>query len=75
MSKRLEFTSFDDVPQDKIALAARMAVETAAYLAAGGVIDSIPYNYCTEICAKVGQWSPMGTMDGEFEDELIDLSE
>ena len=75
MSKRLEFTSFDDIPQDKIALSARMAVETAAYLAAGGVIDSLPYNYCQEICAKVGQWSLMGSMEGDLEEELIDLSE
>ena len=75
MSKRLEFTSFDDIPQDKIALSQRMAFDTAVYLACGGVIDSIPYNHCTEICAKVGQWSQMGSMEGDLEDELIDLSE
>tara|TARA_R110000868_G_scaffold255828_2_gene512482 strand:- start:4416 stop:4643 length:228 start_codon:yes stop_codon:yes gene_type:complete len=75
MIDRLEFTSCNDIPQDKIALSARMAVETAAYLATGGEIQTVPYNYCQEIVAKVGQWSRMGSMDADFELEVIDLSE
>ena len=47
----------------------KLATDTAQFLADGGEIELIPYNWTVEIAARIGYWKNMG------QDDLDDMLE
>ena len=47
----------------------KLAADTATFLANGGEIEYLPYDYKAEIADRVGYWRPMGQSDL---DEMLD---
>ena len=61
---------YDDVlGMDKAQWRQKLAKDTETFLANGGEIEYLPYNWQAEITARVGYWEPMGR------DELEDLAD
>jgi len=68
MNERLDFENHNmDVMEDKAALQAEIDQHVAEFLAKGGKIETLDYDHTTEILARVGQWSDMGSAPIESE--------
>ena len=72
MQERIEFSSyeFDDVlGMSKAQWREKLAADTEAFVADGGEIKQIPYNWAVEIAARVGYWQSLGQVEM---DEMLD---
>ena len=66
MNERLDFENHNmDVLEDKTQLQADIDQHVAEFLSKGGKIETLPYDYTTEILARVGKWSDIGSMPVE----------
>ena len=75
MNERIEFSSyeFDDVlGMSKAQWREKLAADAETFLANGGEIEYLPYDWTTEIAARVGYWQPMGQ---EELDDMLDSDE
>ena len=66
MNERLEFSKDFDEPiyttdyKTKREMSAEIAKHTEEYLANGGTITYLPYDWKAEMVGRVGYWKPMG---------------
>lgn len=75
MDERIEFSNYldDDVlGMTKAQWRAKLAEDTAKFLADGGEIEYVPYDPIPEMTARVGFWNPMGQTEL---DEMMDATE
>jgi hypothetical protein len=64
---RIEFASALMTRQcDKACLEEELKADIEAFLAKGGTIEQVPYDPVEEICARVGHWEPLGSIDDEL---------
>jgi hypothetical protein len=76
MNERLDFENHNmDVLEDKTVLQAEIDQHVAEFLAKGGKIETLDYDHTTEILARVGQWSEMGSAPIENQQEGYDSIE
>ena len=72
MDERIEFSNYldDDVlGMSKSEWRDKLKADTATFVANGGEIEQIPYNWAVEIAARVGYWQSLGQTDL---DEMLD---
>ena len=75
MQERIEFSSyeFDDVlGMSKAQWREKLAADTERYVAGGGGIEQIPYDWTVEIAARVGYWQSLGQAEL---DEMLDSTD
>ena len=75
MDERIEFSSyeFDDVlGMSKAQWREKLAADTEAFLADGGEIEQVPYDWTAEIAARVGYWQSLGQAEL---DEMLDTTD
>lgn len=66
MQERIEFSSyeFDDVlGMSKAQWREKLAADTEKFLADGGEIEQVPYDWSVEIAARVGYWQAQGQVE------------
>ena len=75
MNERIEFSSyeFDDVlGMSKAQWREKLAADAETFLANGGEIEYLPYDWTTEIAARVGYWQSLGQAEL---DEMLDTTD
>jgi len=75
MNERLEFASLleeDVCGMSKAEWREKLAADTEQFLADGGEIEQLPYNWQAEIAARVGYWQSLGQTEM---DEMLDAIE
>ena len=74
MQERIEFSSyeFDDVlGMSKAQWREKLKADTETFIANGGEIEQIPYDWTVEIAARVGYWQSLGQVEL---DEMLDAT-
>ena len=73
-NERLEFATALTTRQcDKECLEEELKADIEAFLKRGGAIEQVPYDPVEEICARVGHWEPLGSVDDDV--TVIDFDE
>jgi hypothetical protein len=68
MNDRLDFENRNnEILEDKAGMQAEIDLHVAEFLAKGGKVEKIDYDHTSEILARVGQWSEMGSAPIESE--------